>query len=95
MLILASKSPRRSDLLTQAGYQFRVEVSDAEEINDRIATMACKAAIKGNMSFTVTEARALIDELLRLDNPYNCPHRRPTIVAYSKYEIEKLFKRIV
>lgn len=70
-------------------------VSDAEEINDRIATMACKAAIKGNMSFTVTEARALIDELLRLDNPYNCPHGRPTIVAYSKYEIEKLFKRIV
>ena len=70
-------------------------ISDIKAVNDRIATMACKAAIKGNMHFSLEEARALIDELLTLENPYNCPHGRPTIISYSKTEIEKLFKRIV
>lgn len=70
-------------------------VSDTKQIDDRIATMACKAAIKGNMHISLEEAKVLIDELLTLDNPYNCPHGRPTIVSYSKYEIEKMFKRIV
>lgn len=70
-------------------------ISDLNTVNDRIATMACKAAIKGNMSFSSIEMKALIDELLELDNPYNCPHGRPTIISYSKQEIEKLFKRIV
>ncbi len=65
------------------------------EVNDRIATMACKAAVKGNMRMTFKEADALIDELLSLDNPYNCPHGRPVIVSFSKAEIEKMFKRIV
>ena len=71
------------------------KISDLKGVNDRIATMACKAAIKGNMHFSFAEASSLIDQLLILDNPYNCPHGRPTIVSYSKTEIEKLFKRIV
>jgi DNA mismatch repair protein MutL len=66
-----------------------------ESIRIRIATMACKAAVKGNMRLRTEEMRQLIDELLTLDNPYNCPHGRPTIISMSKYEIEKKFKRIV
>lgn len=61
----------------------------------KLATMACKAAIKGNMHITVQEADALIDELLKLDNPYTCPHGRPTIISISEKELEKKFKRIV
>ena len=57
--------------------------------------MACKAAVKGNHAMSAAEADALIDELLRLDNPYHCPHGRPTIISMSKEEIEKKFKRIV
>ena len=66
-----------------------------ESIRIRIATMACKAAVKGNMSLTRQEAEQLIDELLTLDNPYHCPHGRPTIISMTKYELEKKFKRIV
>lgn len=66
----------------------------ADIINDRIATMACKAAVKGNQTLSFAEADALIDELLAADNPYNCPHGRPTIIAMSQYELEKKFKRI-
>lgn len=66
-----------------------------ESIRIRIATMACKAAVKGNMRLNRQEMEALIDELLTLDNPYHCPHGRPTIISMSKYEIEKKFKRIV
>ena len=61
----------------------------------RLATMACKAAVKGNHSMSPQEADKLIDELLTLENPYNCPHGRPTIIAMNKTEIEKKFKRIV
>ncbi len=69
---------------------------DAFEIfASRLATMACKAAVKGNHSMSPQEADKLIDELLTLENPYNCPHGRPTIIAMSKTEIEKKFKRIV
>ena len=64
-------------------------------INEKIASMSCKAAVKGNHRLSEKEAEALIDELLALDNPYNCPHGRPTIIAMSKYELEKKFKRIV
>lgn len=60
----------------------------------KIATMACKAAVKGNMTLTMQEADALIDQLLQLENPYNCPHGRPTIIAMTETEIEKKFKRI-
>ena len=61
----------------------------------RLATMACKAAVKGNHSMSPQEADKLIDELLTLENPYFCPHGRPVIVSMTKYEIEKKFKRIV
>lgn len=67
----------------------------ADIITERIATMSCKAAVKGNNTLSDDEANALIEELLELDNPYNCPHGRPTIISMSKYEIEKKFKRIV
>ena len=61
----------------------------------RLATMACKAAVKGNHQMSVQEANMLIDELLTLDNPYHCPHVRPTIISMTKTELEKKFKRIV
>lgn len=60
----------------------------------KIATMACKAAVKGNMKLTTQEADALIDQLLQLENPYNCPHGRPTIIAMTETELEKKFRRI-
>ena len=66
-----------------------------DSVDHRIATMACKSAVKGNNRLSFEEARTLIDELLTLDNPFNCPHGRPTIVSYSKSEVEKMFKRIV
>ena len=66
-----------------------------ETLNYRIATMSCKAAVKGNNRLSVKEAEELIDELLTLDNPYACPHGRPTIISMSRTELEKKFKRIV
>lgn len=67
----------------------------AKSTEDRIATMACKAAVKGNMNMSAAEMEALLDELLTLDNPYFCPHGRPTIISFTKQELEKKFKRIV
>lgn len=67
----------------------------AEVINEKIASMSCKAAVKGNHKMTAMEAESLIAELLTLENPYNCPHGRPTIISMTKYEMEKKFKRIV
>ncbi len=66
-----------------------------ETVTMRIATMACKAAVKGNTKLSTQEADKLISELLTLDNPYNCPHGRPTILSMTKAEIEKKFHRIV
>lgn len=66
-----------------------------ELILEKVASMSCKAAVKGNNRLSRAEIETLIDELLQLDNPYNCPHGRPTIISMSKYEIEKKFKRIV
>ena len=66
-----------------------------EAVYDRIASMSCKAAVKGNNRLSEQEADMLIDELLGLENPYACPHGRPTIISISKYEMEKKFKRIV
>ena len=62
---------------------------------ERLATMSCKAAIKGGQAISQMEAEHLIDELLTLDNPYHCPHGRPIIISFSKYDLEKKFKRIV
>lgn len=64
-------------------------------VEEKIASMSCKAAVKGNSLLKPAEAERLIDELLSLDNPYNCPHGRPTMVVMSKEEMEKKFKRIV
>lgn len=64
-------------------------------ISERIASMSCKAAVKGNNRLSPEEAKALIDQLMELENPYNCPHGRPTIITMSKYEMEKKFKRIL
>ncbi|MDO4617020.1 MAG: DNA mismatch repair endonuclease MutL [Lachnospiraceae bacterium] len=66
-----------------------------ESIAERLASMSCKAAVKGNSRLSAKEAEALIDELLTLENPYNCPHGRPTIVSMTKYELERKFKRIL
>ena len=66
-----------------------------ESVYDRIAAMSCKAAVKGNTNLSFAEADQLIDSLLKLENPYQCPHGRPTIISISKYEMEKKFKRIV
>ena len=71
------------------------EKASAEAVLEKIASMSCKAAVKGNSRLSVQEADALIGELLTLENPYNCPHGRPTIIAMTKYELEKKFKRIV
>lgn len=62
---------------------------------DKMASMSCRAAVKGNHRMSAAEAKALIDELLTLENPYNCPHGRPTIISMSRYELEKKFKRII
>lgn len=70
-------------------------VKNTESILEKIASMSCKAAIKGNQKISFEEAKILIDELLELDNPYNCPHGRPTVIKMTKTEIEKKFKRIV
>lgn len=66
-----------------------------EIITDRVATMSCKAAVKGNNRLSFEEAKELISELMEAENPYNCPHGRPTLIVMSKYEIEKKFKRII
>ena len=62
---------------------------------EKLASMSCKAAIKGNDAISFREAESLINELMTAENPYNCPHGRPTLISMSKYEIEKKFKRIV
>ena len=64
-------------------------------IDEKIASMSCKAAVKGNMRLSSREVETLIGELLQLENPYHCPHGRPTIIAMSRRELEKKFKRIV
>jgi len=64
-------------------------------VEEKIASMACKAAVKGNRRISLAEAEKLIDELLTLDHPYNCPHGRPVIITMSKAEMEKKFKRII
>lgn len=66
-----------------------------EVILHKLASMACKSAVKGNSKMSRQEMEALIDELLSLEDPYHCPHGRPTIISMSKYEIEKKFRRIV
>ena len=69
--------------------------SDISLLQDRVATMACKAAVKGGSRLSYKEIVNLIDEMLSLDNPFNCPHGRPTIIEITKAELERKFKRIL
>ena len=64
-------------------------------IVERVASMSCKAAVKGNNKLSLPEIKTLIDDLLKLENPYHCPHGRPTMISFSEYELAKKFKRIV
>ncbi len=66
-----------------------------DSVRTRIATMACKASVKGNNTMTESEVEVLLDEMLTLDNPYNCPHGRPTLITMTKTELDKRFHRIV
>ena len=70
-------------------------LSEAESVYNKIASIACKASVKGNQLLSFKEAEALIEKLFTLENPYACPHGRPTIVAFKKQDLEKMFKRIV
>lgn len=88
----------RKELLLQMLDSLADEVSrnlSPELIDEKIASMSCKAAVKGNMKLSAAEVDTLIGELLTLENPYHCPHGRPTIIAMSRRELEKKFKRIV
>ena len=78
------------DALAEEGNLF-----EAESVYDKIASMACKASVKGNQLLSFKEAEALVQKLFTLENPYACPHGRPTIVAFKKQDLEKMFKRIV
>ncbi len=68
---------------------------DNQLILQKLASMSCKAAVKGGQDLSMAEAKELVDTLFTLENPYHCPHGRPTIISMSKYEIEKKFKRVV
>lgn len=69
---------------------------DRVKFNDNIAkTLACKMSVKGNTRITSEQMESLLDELVLCDNPYNCPHGRPTIITFTRYELEKMFKRIM
>ena len=82
------------DMLDHLSEEFDKKVNESI-IEEKIASMSCKAAVKGNMHLTKDEVTHLIDQLLQLENPYHCPHGRPTIIAMTKKELEKKFKRIV
>lgn len=87
----------KKELLLQMidGLSEEVGNKSPDLMNEKIASMSCKAAVKGKQTMSFAEVDALIDELLELKNPYNCPHGRPTIVSMSNYELEKKFKRII
>ena len=93
------------NLFGLSGQELVIEILDSladfhgketpQMITEKIASMSCKAAVKGNQSISRPEVEALIGELLTLENPYHCPHGRPTIISMTKYELEKKFKRVL
>ncbi|MCC8024353.1 MAG: DNA mismatch repair endonuclease MutL [Clostridium sp.] len=87
----------RKELLIEMldGLSEDTAVHNPDIIYEKVASMSCKAAVKGHMALSAQEADSLIDQLLDLENPYACPHGRPTIISMTKYELEKKFKRIV
>lgn len=78
------------DNLTEETYNQAPDV-----LIDKVASIACKAAVKGNQKLSTREVHVLIGSLLELENPYYCPHGRPTMISLSKYELEKKFKRVL
>lgn len=79
------------DIIIEGKYTF-----DKLKFQDHIAaTMACKMSVKGNEAITLEQAQTLLNDLVLCDNPYNCPHGRPTIITFSKYELERMFKRVM
>jgi DNA mismatch repair protein MutL len=89
-------APADTRLFTDIVDALRGEPSDVYDARaGKVATAACKAAVKGNNRLSITEARELIDRLMTLENPFNCPHGRPTVVEVTKYEVEKMFMRVV
>ena len=80
------------DLVNMALHEDKVDIFRLRK--HAIATMACKASLKANMNCTMEEAKVMLDRLYNCENPHNCPHGRPIIIKFSKYEIEKLFKRM-
>ncbi len=87
----------KKELLTEMidGLSEDMSVHNPDIIYEKVASMSCKAAVKGHHTMSFQEANVLIDQLLDLENPYACPHGRPTIISMSPYELEKKFKRIV
>ena len=77
-----------------ADYDFE-SLNGIDVILEKVASLSCKAAVKGNHRMSEAEAKQLISDMLTLDNPYHCPHGRPTTISMSKYELERKFKRIV
>ena len=79
------------DIIIEGKYKF-----DRVRFNDHIAaTMACKMSVKGNEATTTEQAENLLNDLVKCDNPYNCPHGRPTIISFTRYELERMFKRVM
>jgi len=92
---LFGKPLAAEDLTNMLDMLFEGQVDTARDLLiDKIAMMSCKAAVKGNDALSFEEARSLLDQLFASENPYNCPHGRPTIISVTKYELEKRFKRV-
>ena len=69
---------------------------DKVKFQDHLAaTAACKMSVKGNEATTTEQAESLLNDLVKCDNPYNCPHGRPTIISFTRYELERMFKRVM
>ena len=83
------------ELLDNLAEEVQTQTITSSILNEKIASMSCKAAVKGNYTLSKLEVEALIEELMKLENPYHCPHGRPTIIVMSKYEMEKKFKRVL
>ncbi len=94
-----------ANLFSLNGKELMIEILDSlagfqgketpRMITEKIASMSCKGAVKGNQKLSEEEMTALIGELLTLENPYHCPHGRPTVISMSKHELEKKFKRVL
>lgn len=92
---LFSLDPKQFFLEALADCQSYKASDSFDIIVERVASMSCKAAVKGNNKLSLPEIKTLINDLLELDNPYHCPHGRPTMISFSEYELAKKFKRIV